>query len=387
MVGKTLMRICYGKENAMPARVSGSPQGLPRKTRYFNGLRTFLSVGCARHLAIQRALVACDEAGGSDIVAPNLLDELHAVHARGQYTKPEVERVDHKHEVMRLASRFRAWPVIGLSATGIAGAEFSGLVGIAALHRGHSRRDVEGDPVCAAAAARGIRIFHHDGEAFGVGRRPAPAQCRRYVLAAAVPWTPHAFTFIGIVLRQHAVVGKVGRRELEQIGMINGTRCYAPGEVSGPNEAGGQRRVDGAMTRDRHNGSLLIRIWQCMLKPRSTASRWQDHADQTSKHRGRILRQLPAEASGSRKGHARSWARSFAIRDLEVSLFTNSRPFGNRFWDYTVFIDGLHFTVTQPSDLRFLEYFYDRCIAPDLPAPTPQHKLEHVLGRLMHWME
>jgi hypothetical protein len=71
----------------------------------------------------------------------------------------------------------------------------------------------------------------------------------------------------------------------------------------------------------------------------------------------------------------------------DLSLFTNARPFGNRFWDYTVFIYGQHFTVTQPSDLRFLEYFYDRCIAPDQPAPTPQHKLEHVLGRLMHWME
>jgi hypothetical protein len=71
----------------------------------------------------------------------------------------------------------------------------------------------------------------------------------------------------------------------------------------------------------------------------------------------------------------------------DLSLFTNTRPFGSTFRDYTVFVSGQDFTVTQPSDLRFLEYFYERCIAPEEQAPTPQHKLEHVLGRLVHWME
>jgi hypothetical protein len=37
--------------------------------------------------------------------------------------------------------------------------------------------------------------------------------------------------------------------------------------------------------------------------------------------------------------------------------------------------------------MRFLEYFHERCIAPDEAAPTPQRKLESVLGRLVHWME
>jgi hypothetical protein len=71
----------------------------------------------------------------------------------------------------------------------------------------------------------------------------------------------------------------------------------------------------------------------------------------------------------------------------DASLFTNARAFGATFRDYTVFVGDKHFTVTQPSDIRFLEYFYGRCIAPDEAAPTPHHKLENVLGKLVHWME
>jgi hypothetical protein len=71
----------------------------------------------------------------------------------------------------------------------------------------------------------------------------------------------------------------------------------------------------------------------------------------------------------------------------DASLFTNARAFGATFRDYTVFVGDKHFTVTQPSDIRFLEYFHERCIAPDVAAPTPHHKLADVLGRLVHWME
>jgi hypothetical protein len=71
----------------------------------------------------------------------------------------------------------------------------------------------------------------------------------------------------------------------------------------------------------------------------------------------------------------------------DASLFTNARAFGATFRDYTVFVAGKHFTVTQPSDIRFLEYFYERCIAPAEAAPTPHHKLERVLGKLVHWIE
>jgi hypothetical protein len=75
------------------------------------------------------------------------------------------------------------------------------------------------------------------------------------------------------------------------------------------------------------------------------------------------------------------------IISKDASLFTNARPFGATFRDYTVFVGDQHFTVTQPSDIRFLEYFHERCIAPDEAAPTPQHKLADVLDKLVHWME
>ncbi len=69
------------------------------------------------------------------------------------------------------------------------------------------------------------------------------------------------------------------------------------------------------------------------------------------------------------------------------SSVATMRAFGATFRDYTVFVDDQHFTVTQPSDMAFLEYFYQRCIAPDEQVPTPARKLENVLGRLVHWME
>lgn len=70
----------------------------------------------------------------------------------------------------------------------------------------------------------------------------------------------------------------------------------------------------------------------------------------------------------------------------DASLFTNARIFGTTSRDYTVFAGGELFTITQPSDIRFLEYFYERCIAPEEEAPTPQRKLESVLGKLVNWM-
>ena len=45
-------------------------------------------------------------------------------------------------------------------------------------------------------------------------------------------------------------------------------------------------------------------------------------------------------------------------------------PFlGPFFYDYTVFIGEENFTVTEPNDIRFLDYFYQRCIAADETAP------------------
>jgi hypothetical protein len=65
----------------------------------------------------------------------------------------------------------------------------------------------------------------------------------------------------------------------------------------------------------------------------------------------------------------------------------NSYPgLRQRFHDYTVSVRGKDFTVTQPTDSAFLKYFYDRCVAPEEVAPSPEHKLQGIIGRLLHWL-
>ena len=63
---------------------------------------------------------------------------------------------------------------------------------------------------------------------------------------------------------------------------------------------------------------------------------------------------------------------------LEPSQFVISKdratppsvPFiGPFFYDYTVFVGDDNFTVTEPNDMTFLKYFYERCIAEDETAP------------------
>ena len=62
----------------------------------------------------------------------------------------------------------------------------------------------------------------------------------------------------------------------------------------------------------------------------------------------------------------------------------NARPIGPFFYDYTVFVGGDNFTVTEPNDMRFLEYFYGRILAPD-EEPVPR-KQAGLFGRLARWM-
>jgi hypothetical protein len=59
---------------------------------------------------------------------------------------------------------------------------------------------------------------------------------------------------------------------------------------------------------------------------------------------------------------------------------------GPFFYDYTVFIDDEHFTVTEPNDMRFLEFLLGRITAPEQTAPAASWKLPGVLGRLARWM-
>jgi hypothetical protein len=70
-----------------------------------------------------------------------------------------------------------------------------------------------------------------------------------------------------------------------------------------------------------------------------------------------------------------------------------SVPFiGPFFYDYTVFVGEESFTVTEPNDIVFLDYFYQRCIAEDEPAPEQQQELARrksrpgLIRRVFSWM-
>ncbi|MDE2469370.1 MAG: hypothetical protein KGL35_11650, partial [Bradyrhizobium sp.] len=63
---------------------------------------------------------------------------------------------------------------------------------------------------------------------------------------------------------------------------------------------------------------------------------------------------------------------------------------GPFFYQYTVFIGKENFTVTEPSDLRFYDYLYDRCIAEpeDDDFRLQQHPPRPGLIRwIFRWME
>lgn len=77
--------------------------------------------------------------------------------------------------------------------------------------------------------------------------------------------------------------------------------------------------------------------------------------------------------------------RDFVIAkdNTQFNAFPGLRP---RLHSYTVFVKGQDFTVIQPNDLAFLTYFYDRCVAPEEVAPSPEHKMQGIIGRLLHWL-
>jgi hypothetical protein len=66
-----------------------------------------------------------------------------------------------------------------------------------------------------------------------------------------------------------------------------------------------------------------------------------------------------------------------------------SVPFiGPFFYDYTVFVDGESFTVPEPNDITFLDYFHQRCVAEDEPAPDqePRTRSPGLINRIFRWM-
>ena len=76
---------------------------------------------------------------------------------------------------------------------------------------------------------------------------------------------------------------------------------------------------------------------------------------------------------------SKDWATQAAVP------FPFLKPF---FYDYTVFVGDENFTVTEPNDIRFLDYFHDRCIAEDEAAPEQTRRIRHpgLIRRLFRWM-
>jgi hypothetical protein len=82
---------------------------------------------------------------------------------------------------------------------------------------------------------------------------------------------------------------------------------------------------------------------------------------------------------------------------LEPSEFVLSKdratppsvPFiGPFFYDYTVFVGEASFTVTEPNDIKFLDYFHQRCIAEDEPVDlaAQQRRRDGLISRIFRWM-
>jgi hypothetical protein len=103
-----------------------------------------------------------------------------------------------------------------------------------------------------------------------------------------------------------------------------------------------------------------------------------------------FVKRLPALEKAMRDlGHDPSAlviARNLA-RSPHLPIF--NRPDGNLL-EYTVFVKGRSFTVTQANDMRFLEYFYELCVAPeqrdDPHSQSEEQKLESLFGRVSRWL-
>ena len=59
---------------------------------------------------------------------------------------------------------------------------------------------------------------------------------------------------------------------------------------------------------------------------------------------------------------------------------------GPFFYDCTVFVGEEHFTVTEPNDIQFLDYFYQRCIAEDEAARPARRGHPGLINRIFRWM-
>jgi hypothetical protein len=84
--------------------------------------------------------------------------------------------------------------------------------------------------------------------------------------------------------------------------------------------------------------------------------------------------------------------KAMRVHGLEPSDFVISKDratpatvwrVGPFFYEYAVFFGEEHFTVTEPNDMLFLDYFYKRCVAADAEPTPPKPGL---ISRLFRWM-
>jgi hypothetical protein len=86
-----------------------------------------------------------------------------------------------------------------------------------------------------------------------------------------------------------------------------------------------------------------------------------------------------------------------ASHELEPSEFVISKDratpptvplIGPFFYAYTVFVGDQNFRVSEPNDIKFLDYFYQRCIAEDeaVDAPAQQRVRADLISRFFRWM-
>jgi hypothetical protein len=105
---------------------------------------------------------------------------------------------------------------------------------------------------------------------------------------------------------------------------------------------------------------------------------------------------LQSTTDGFSQGFMRALPRlesAMIAHGLEPSQFVISKdrssllPFFGKSYEYTVFFGDDKFTVTEPNDVRFLEYFYKRCVAADdaetASMPWPRDGL---IRRFVNWM-
>jgi hypothetical protein len=96
---------------------------------------------------------------------------------------------------------------------------------------------------------------------------------------------------------------------------------------------------------------------------------------------GQFLRRLPLVEQGMRN-HGLEPSEFVISKD---NASTATIPWvGPFFYDYTVFIGDDKFTVTEPNDMVFMDYFIKRVLAADGPPELPRRP--GLLQRIFSWM-